>query len=121
MLSKSLTGEEVARELISVLSITYGIRSNHLLAAMRDRASTNNIVMQTLKIAYPSIVDIGCFSHTIDHVGSCFDTPTLSDFITLWISLFVRRPDYCGSQGRGAICLATVQQDGGASGRLSST
>ena len=92
MLSKSLTGEEIARELISVLSVTYGIHSNNLLAAMRDRTSTNNVAMQTLKIVYPSIVDIGCFSHTIDHVGSHFDTPTLNDFITLWISLFSHSP-----------------------------
>lgn len=65
MLSKSLTGEEIARELISILSVTYGIHSNILLAAMRDRGSTNNIAMETLKIVYPSIVDTGCFSHTM--------------------------------------------------------
>lgn len=38
MLAKSLTGEELARELISVLSVTYSITSNSLLAAMRDGA-----------------------------------------------------------------------------------
>lgn len=43
MLSKSLTGEEIAKELISVLSVTYSIHSNNLLATMRDRASTNNV------------------------------------------------------------------------------
>lgn len=75
-----------------MLSVTYSIHSNNLLATMRDRASTNNVAMQTLKIVYPSIVDIGCFSHTIDHVGSHFDTPTLNDFITLWISLFSHSP-----------------------------
>ena len=59
---------------------------------MRDRASTTNVAMNTLKIVYPLIVDIGCFSHTIDHVGGCFNTPTLSEFITSWISLFSRSP-----------------------------
>lgn len=44
MLSKSLAGQEITRELISVLSVTYGIQSNNL-AAIRDRASTNNVVM----------------------------------------------------------------------------
>ena len=53
-----------------MLSVTYSIRSNNLLAAMKDKASTNNVAMNTLKIAYPSIVDVGCFSHTIDHIGS---------------------------------------------------
>ena len=92
MLSKSLAGEEIARELISVLSVSYSIRQNDLLAAMRDRASTNNVAMHTLKIVYPLVVDIGCFSHTIDHVGSHFNTPILSEFISLWITLFSHSP-----------------------------
>ena len=68
MLAKSLTGEELARELISVLSVTYSITSNSLLAVMRDGASVNNVAIQTLKIVYPLVIDIRCFSHTIDHV-----------------------------------------------------
>ena len=73
MLSKSLAGEEIARELISVLSVNFSIRSTNLLASMRDRASMNNVATQTLKVVYPTIVDVGCFSHTIDHVGEKFD------------------------------------------------
>ena len=92
MLSKSLTGEELARELISVLSVKYSIRSANLLACMRDRASTNNVAVQTLKVVYPTIVDVGCFSHTIDHVGEKFDCPTLAEFTTIWISLFSHSP-----------------------------
>ena len=38
MLSKSLCGEEVASELVSVLSVTYSVATNNLLGAMRDRA-----------------------------------------------------------------------------------
>ena len=34
MLSKSMTGHEIARELINALSVTYGISSNRLVAAM---------------------------------------------------------------------------------------
>ena len=59
MLSKSMTGQEVARELIGVLSVAYGVRSELLLAAMRDRASVNNLAMQTVGVVYPFIVDIG--------------------------------------------------------------
>ena len=68
VLAKSVTGEELARELISVLSVTYSITSNSLLAAMRDEASVNNVAIQTLKIVYPLVIDIRCFSHTNDHV-----------------------------------------------------
>ena len=93
MLSKSLCGEEIARELINVLSVTYGVDSKYILGAMRDRASVNNVAMQTLKIIYPSIVDIGCFSHTIDHVGEQFKTPILADFMNSWLTLFSHSPN----------------------------
>ena len=48
----------------------------------------NSVAMSTLKIVYPTLLDVGCFSHTLGHVGEKFRTPTLSDFITLWINLF---------------------------------
>ena len=35
---------------------------------------------------------MGCFSHTIDRVGEHFNIPTLSEFITSWISLFSHSP-----------------------------
>ena len=53
LLSKSLTGEEVAHDLIQVLSVNYSISSNHLIAAIRDRASVNTTTMRTVKIIYP--------------------------------------------------------------------
>ena len=37
---------------------------------MRDCALANNAAMKTLKIAYPSVLDIGCFSHTLDLVDN---------------------------------------------------
>ena len=88
MLAKSVTGEELARELISVLSVNYGISTQLLLAAMKDRAAVNETAVRTLKVVYPNLLSIGCFSHTIDRVGQYFNTPNLSDFVTKWISLF---------------------------------
>ena len=88
LLAKSMTGEEVAHELISSLSVALGISSEQLVGSMHDRASVNNVAMTTLKVVYPFLLDIGCFSHTLDHVGERIVTPTLSDFGTLWISLF---------------------------------
>lgn len=92
MLSKSMSAEEIARELISILSVTYGVRSELLLAAMRDRASVNNLAMQTVRVIYPSLVDIGCFSHTLNRVGENFKTPVLTDFMHSWIALFSHSP-----------------------------
>ena len=70
MLSKSLTGEEITHDLIQVLLVNYSISLDHLIAAMRDRASVNGVATKTVKIVYPKIFDVGCFSHTIDRVGT---------------------------------------------------
>ena len=88
LLSKSLTGEEIAHELVQVLSVFYSISSSHLIAAMRDRASVNSVAMRTLKIVYPNVIDIGCFSHAFDRVGEHFKVPTLTEFIGNWLALF---------------------------------
>ena len=71
MLEKSLCGEELARKLISVLSVTYSVPTNQLLASMRDCSTvkTDNAAVRTLNIVYPQLIDIGCLSHAIDHVG----------------------------------------------------
>ena len=92
MLQKSLTGEEIAQEVISTLSIDYHIAPTAVVACMRDRAATNNVAVRTLKVYYPNCLDIGCFSHTLDHVGEKFHTPVLEEFISLWISLFSHSP-----------------------------
>ena len=63
LLAKSLIGEEVARELIVVLSTTLGIGTQRLLAAMRDRAAVNGAAMRTVKVLYPNVLDVGCFSY----------------------------------------------------------
>ncbi len=88
LLSKSLTGEEIAHELIQELSINYSISTDHLIAAMWDRASVNGVAMRTVKIVYPKIFDVGCFSHTIDRVGEHFNIPNLTEFVTNWLTLF---------------------------------
>ena len=92
LLAKSLPGEEIARELITVLSVGYGIKPNLLLSAMRDGASSNNVAMRTLNVVYPHVFDVACFSHTLDRVGSHFNTPVLLEFINSWISLFSHSP-----------------------------
>ena len=53
LLAKSMTGEEIARELIHVLSATYIIGPDQFMAAMRDRAAVNNVAMRTLTVIYP--------------------------------------------------------------------
>ena len=95
LLAKSMTGEEAARELLTVLSTELGIAASHVIAAMRDRASVNNVAMRTVAVMYPSVMDIGCFSHTLDLVGGHFELPTLSKFIKHCEALFKHSPKSC--------------------------
>ena len=48
--------------------------------------------MRTVKVVYSSILDIGCFSHTLDHVGERLRTQQLDTFFKAWVSLFVHSP-----------------------------
>ena len=48
--------------------------------------------MRTVKVVYSSLLDIGCFSHTLDHVGERVKTPQLDLFFKAWISLFAHSP-----------------------------
>ena len=59
-----------------------------LAATMRDRASVNNLAMNTIKVIYPNMLDVGCFLHALDHVGDKFQTPVLESFCSSWIMLF---------------------------------
>lgn len=66
-----------------------------LVAAMRDRASVNTVAMRTVSILYNQIMDVGCFSHTLDLVGEHMKTPILDDFIKSWVSLFSHSSKSC--------------------------
>ena len=107
-LAKSLTGEEIAREVMFVLQAQYGIT---LVATIRDRASVNNLAMSILRVMYPQALDVGCFSHTIDNAGRKFATPVLDDFICSWISLFSHSPKArLAWQSRTSVAIRTYSQ-----------
>ena len=88
LLAKALTGKEIARELISILGAQYSIATNDIVAVMRDCASVNNVAIRTIKIVYPVVLDVGCFSHTLNLVGDHFKLPNLLDFLNSWLLLF---------------------------------
>ena len=92
LLAKSMSGEELACVLILCLSTDLGITDDRLIASMYGRASVKNVAMQTLKILYRSLIDIGCFSHSLDLIGETFCTPIRDQFFKGWISMFSRSP-----------------------------
>ena len=88
VLSKSLVGDELAREIIDVLSITYGIRSSCVIAIAKDGASVNGAAMRTISVVYPDLVNITCFSHMLNRVGEHFVTPNLSVYLIMDFIIF---------------------------------
>ena len=80
-LQKSVNGEELARELISILSVTLGIESSRLLGVMHNRASVNVAAMCIVRVVYPNALDIVCISHTLDLVGDKFKASTLAPIL----------------------------------------
>ena len=92
LLAKTMTGEEIAQQIIVILSTEFGISSNLTVAAMRGRASVNDVAIRTIKVVYNELLDVGCFSHTLNHVGERMNTPILRDFCNAWIALFSRSP-----------------------------
>ena len=90
LLAKSLS--VIAREIISILSTSYSIQSNRLIACMRDGAASNGVAVRTLHILYPTLLDVKCYSHTLDRVGEHFNIPVLNEFISTWISMFSHSP-----------------------------
>ena len=61
-----------------------------LLAAIRDGASVNRASLRQLSFLYPNMMDIVCFSHTIDNVGDHFQFKVLDSFTRYWVRLFSR-------------------------------
>ena len=92
LLTKSLTGEEVAWQIISVISTEMGISSDLVVGAMHDRASVNEVAMRTVKVIYQNLLDVECFSHTLDRVGEYMKTPILDEFFKVWVGIFTCSP-----------------------------
>ena len=75
VLAKSLSGLQLARELGTCLSTHFQLPPQEVIAAVRDGAVGNGAALcQGKDLLYPSILDIICFSHSLDNVGKNFST-----------------------------------------------
>ena len=72
VLAKSLKANELAQCLTQSLAVEYSIRPAVLLAAMKDGAAVNHAALEQVKFFFPQLLDITCFSHTIDNVEKTF-------------------------------------------------
>ena len=57
--------------------------------------SMRYIAMRTVKTIYNHVVDIGCFSHTLDHIGEHMHMTILHKFLKAWVNLFSRSLKTC--------------------------
>ena len=73
---------------IFFIALTFNI---HLtMAEVRSKRRLFPLIF-ILKIV-PNILDIDCFSHTLDHVGVKFNTTILTKFVNHWFLLFACSP-----------------------------
>lgn len=68
--------------------VEYSIRPGVLLTAMKDGAAVNHAALEQVKFFFPQLLDITCFSHTIDNIGKHFEFRVLDRFSQLWVSMF---------------------------------
>ena len=54
---------------------------------MRDGASVNQAALDRIAFDFPKMLNVVCFSHTLDNVGNLV-IPTLLEFGSVWIRLF---------------------------------
>ena len=92
ILAKSMNAEELAQRLIQCLAVEYGMQPNHLLAAMRDGASVIEAGLRQVMFFFPNILNVICFSHTIDNVGKHFEFSVLDTFSRCWNTMFSLSP-----------------------------
>ena len=90
VVAKALKAEELAQRLMSYVAVDHHFGPSMLLAAIRDGASVNGAALRQLSFFYPNMMDIVCFSHTIDNVGNHFQFNVLDSFTRYWVSLFSR-------------------------------
>lgn len=93
ILAKSLNGQQLAREIVTLLASELHYPPEKFIAVTRDGASVNAAAVRHLRdVMYPDLTDITCMSHSLDNVGKHFNTPVLDSFLQTWISLFAHSP-----------------------------
>ena len=86
--AKAVNAPELCQVINECVTGQYSIDGNLVLASMRDGASVNGAAVRGLSVLFPNMMDVVCFSHTLNNAGLRFHFPTLDEFGQLWISLF---------------------------------
>ena len=93
VLEKSLSANELAIDIITILCTGLQIPTSTIICAIWDSASANGTAVRPMKeVMFPSVMNIICVSHTLDNVGRHMETPLLNKFLQRWIALFAHSP-----------------------------
>ena len=88
MVAKSVNAAQLSQVLMECLFTDLHLRGHQIKAVMHDGAAVNGAAVRNLQPFMPSVMDIVCFSHTLDNVGRHFHTPVLDEFGPKWVRLF---------------------------------
>jgi hypothetical protein len=70
-----------------------GAPAESLVAAVHDRAAVNLTAIRIIQGgAFPDCWDIGCWSHTLNNVGSKMVVPELVELVNLFTAIFQNSP-----------------------------
>lgn len=90
VIAKPLKGNVLAQRLMTYIAVNHSFGANVVFAGMRDGAAVNGAAIKQLLFFYPNIVDVICFSHSINNVGCHFVFRVLDTFFCHWVKLFAR-------------------------------
>lgn len=88
VLAKPLKGNELAQRLMTCIAVNHSFWANMVFAGMRDGAAVSSAAIMQLLFFYPNIMDVICFSRTINNVGCHFVFRVLDTFFRYWVNLF---------------------------------
>lgn len=86
--SQSVNSKQLLRILNECRSVKYSIRANSLIAAMRNEASVKQAALNQIGLIFPNMLNVVCFSHTLDNIGNHGVIPTLLQFGNYCIGVF---------------------------------
>ena len=85
---KSMSGNEISGLILDIVMEDLHVLRRNVIAAMRDGASVNGLALRNIQDVFPNLIDVTCFSHTLDRIGEYFQIPNASEFTNSWVSLF---------------------------------
>ncbi len=88
-LKKSLCGTEMSTELTELLNRS-GIEPSNLIGPVSDCVSSNLVARTVMSVMYKGALQMGCFAHSIDHVGEHFLLPLEHQFTEVMVGMMSR-------------------------------